>query len=147
MRSILTFNNLSTIADGTENQFTYLWNFGDPNASVANNRATAKNPTHQYTAAIIYHVNLLVTSGVGCVHDTTIDLKSVHPQPKANFDYNKSSVCIGDDVIFRDRSNGFDGTVTAWHWEFGDNDGSHGLQNPSHTYGNIGQYNVTFFTA
>ena len=111
--AIITFNDLSTIANGTQNQFTYLWNFDDPGSGLSNT-STAKNPTHQYTAVGPYNVKLQVTSGAQCIHDTTIVLNTIHLQPKAGFEPNKPSVCIGDDVIFRDQSNGIDGAVTIW---------------------------------
>ena len=41
----VTFNNTSTIEDGTENAFTYHWNFGDP-GSGSNDTSVAKNPSH-----------------------------------------------------------------------------------------------------
>jgi len=141
--AVIHFQNLSTIADGTENQFSYLWNFGDP-ASGALNSSIAYEPVHQYMAVGPYDVRLKVTSGAHCIDSTIINLNTIHPQPKANFDFNKPSVCIGDDVILRDRSNGKDGTVTTWFWDFGDTDVS-GLQNPSHTYSAIGNYNITFY--
>ncbi len=142
--AIINFNNISSIADGTENQFTYLWNFGDPGSGLSNT-STLKNPSHQYMALGPYNVKLQVTSGKFCVHDTTIVLNTIHPQPKADFDYNKPSVCIGDDVVFRDMSDAMDGTTSVWNWNFGDNNTSI-LQNPSHTYGNIGEYDVTFYS-
>lgn len=142
--AVITFNNTSSIPDGTENQFTYLWNFGDPGSGLSNT-ATSLNPSHQYIAQGPYNVTLQVTSGANCVHDTVIVLNTIHPQPKADFDFNKPSVCIGDDVVFRDLSDGKDGPVTAWHWDFGDITTSN-LQNPSHTYNNIGTYDVSFYS-
>lgn len=142
--ALISFNNISSIADGTESAFTYLWNFGDPLSGAAN-ASTAKNPSHKYWAVGPYNVKLRVTTGVGCVADTTIVLNTIHPQPKAAFDFNKPSVCIGDDVVCIDRTDYKDGTKDIWNWDFGDNETSI-LQNPSHTYAIIGQYDVTLFT-
>jgi gliding motility-associated-like protein len=142
--AIISFKNLSTIANGTESSFMYSWNFGDP-AGGLSNTSTALNPTYHYLAVGPYNVKLQVTSGAHCIHDTTIVLNTIHPQPKADFDFNKPSVCIGSDVIFRDRSNGKDAVVTAWNWAFGDHETSW-LQNPSHTYSTIGLYQVTFYS-
>jgi PKD repeat protein len=69
-----TFTNLSTIADGTQNLLTYYWDFGDPASGTVNN-STATNPSHIYTTGP-YNVNLQVTSGAGCVNDTTILLNT-----------------------------------------------------------------------
>jgi gliding motility-associated-like protein len=61
------FIDTSSIADGTEGQFTYSWNFGDGNATTANpNISTTKDGLHKYTATGTYNVNLTVTSNSGC---------------------------------------------------------------------------------
>lgn len=66
------FTDTSSIADGTQSQFTYLWNFGDPNANAANpNTSTLRNPQHRYTAVGNYNVSLTITSGAGCVATIT----------------------------------------------------------------------------
>lgn len=137
--AVIQFNNTSTIADGTENAFTYLWNFGDASAT-----SVTKNPAHTYAAAGPFNVNLQVTSGAGCVHDTTIVLNVIHPQPKADFTINKPSVCIGQDVSFTDLSTGADGTVAQWNWNFGDNLTSN-IQNPTHLYGSANTFNVSLY--
>ena len=142
--AVITFNNLSTIADASENTFTYLWGFGDP-TSGSTNLSTAVNPVHQYMAVGPYSVKLQVTSGSHCIADTTIVVNTIHPQPKAFFDFNKPSVCLGTDVIFRDLTDNKDGVSFKWDWTFGDSETSW-LQNPSHTYGNTGEYNISFFS-
>jgi len=117
--AVVVFNNTSTIADGTENAFTYLWDFGDPPSGVLNS-STLKNPSHTYVTTGPFNVNLRVTSGDGCVHDTTIVLNTVHPRPTADFKTDKPSICIGDVVTFTDQSNPIDGTITQWYWYYGD---------------------------
>ncbi|RYY25935.1 MAG: PKD domain-containing protein, partial [Sphingobacteriaceae bacterium] len=65
------FTDKSSIADNTQAGFTYLWNFGDPNATASNpNTSTQKNPQHKYTKAADYTVSLTVTSKYGCVSTT-----------------------------------------------------------------------------
>ena len=139
----VSFNNLSTIADGTQNAFTYAWNFGDPISGVSNT-SIAKVPTHIYSGTGPYSVKLQVTSGNGCVADTTILLNTIHPQPRAAFSANKAGICVGDDVTFTDLSNALDGTVTGWNWNFGD--GQNALtRNPTHLYGTANTFNVALF--
>jgi VCBS repeat-containing protein len=53
-----------------------------------------------------------------------------------------SDGCNGLTCEFTDRSRDTDGTITKWEWTFGDG-GTSGEQNPSHTYGTSGTYNVT----
>jgi gliding motility-associated-like protein len=137
--AVIAFTNTSSIADATA--LTYLWNFGDPGSS---NSSTAVTPSHTYTAVGPFSVNLQATSINGCVHDTTIILGVIHPQPKAAFSINKPSVCIGDDVSFTDLSDGKDGVVTQWNWDFGDGTSST-IRNPLHLYSNIDTFMVSLY--
>lgn len=138
------FTNTSTIADGTENSFTYLWNFGDP-ASGANNTSVAKNPTHVYITQASYSVKLEVVTGAGCYHDTTIVFNNIHPQPKADFTIsNPGGVCIGDPVTFTDITNPLDGTTVSRSWDLGD--GSlRSAPSVTYTYGVANTFNVKLF--
>ncbi|MBA3675678.1 MAG: PKD domain-containing protein, partial [Chitinophagaceae bacterium] len=138
------FIDLSTIADGTQNQFTYLWNFGDPNSSTSNNTSTLKNPTHLYSALGPYNVSLQVTSNNGCAMEIIKTYNDIHPQPKANFTFSPASVCLGAPINFTDQSNGLDGSIQQYQWNFGDNTTS-SQQNPSHTFNTAGTYNVKLF--
>ncbi|RYE28383.1 MAG: PKD domain-containing protein, partial [Sphingobacteriaceae bacterium] len=55
------FIDKSSISNGTEAGFTYLWNFGDAAATAANqNTSTQKNPEHKYTRAADYQIKLTV---------------------------------------------------------------------------------------
>jgi gliding motility-associated-like protein len=126
------FTDLSSIADGTESSFTYRWNFGDPVSGPADSSAF-KNPMHIYSGTGPYNVKLQVRSGVGCLHDTTIALTSIHPQPKAKFDFSAPFICIGDSVGFIDQSTGGDGTVNTWQWTIGDGNRD-SVPNPTHLY-------------
>ena len=142
-RANAQFNDLSTIADGTAGQFTYLWNFGDPNSGSLNT-STQKNPAHIYSALGPYNVTLQVTSIDGCVKDTVVAYNDIHPQPKANFSYNPSSACLGAPINFTDRSNGLDGTIQQYIWGFGDGNSS-SQQNPAHTYSAAGTFNIQLY--
>jgi gliding motility-associated-like protein len=147
--AIVTFSNSSTMPDGSG--MTYLWDFGEP-SSGTNNRSTAFiPPPHWYSTVGPFNVNLKATSlaflnnnVTGCVHDTTIVINTIHPQPKAAFDFNKPSVCIADDVIFRDLTNGLDGTVVQWNWNFGDGIIGNTKQ-AQHLYSAANTYNVSLY--
>lgn len=61
------FTDTSKIADGSESQFSYKWNFGDPNANASNpNTSVLQNPIHKYTATGNYNVTQAITSSAGC---------------------------------------------------------------------------------
>ncbi|MEO6611185.1 MAG: PKD domain-containing protein [Chitinophagaceae bacterium] len=139
----VSFGNLSSIADGSQGSFTYLWNFGDP-GSGANNSSVLANPSHIYTAMGPYNIKLQVTSNNGCVHDTTIVFNSIHPQPLASFTVDKIDVCVGGSFDFNNTSNPLDGTTTQINWVMDDGNVK---STPSftYTYANAGTYNVSLF--
>ena len=141
--ALIQFRNTSSIANGTENTFTYLWNFGDPGSGLQNS-STAINPVHTYLTEGPFTVKLRVTSGSGCIDDTTIILNTIHPQPKADFRFGKPSVCLGDNVRLIDQSDPKDGALYQWYWDFGDN-GNAIDQNPVHTYSATGTYTVNLY--
>lgn len=113
----VSFTDTSSIADGTQNSFTYLWNFDDP--SSGSNTSRSKNPTHLFSTSRVYNVRLECTSGAGCKDSTTIAVNTIHPQPTAKFISDSSSICQNQFVKFSDNSNGADGTVNKWLWDFG----------------------------
>ncbi len=139
----VAFTNSSTIADGTQGTFTYLWNFGDP-GSGANNTSTLANPSHTYTSTGPFNVSLQVTSGVGCVNSITIPLTTVHSQPLASFTTDKIDVCIGSDIVFTNTSNPLDGTITQYNWLMDDGN-VRNIPTFAYRYSSIGSYNVSLF--
>ena len=131
------FTDQSTISDGTQSQFTYLWNFGDGNTSAL------RNPVHNYTGVGPYDVKLQITSNNGCVHDTTKQLSTIFAQPKANFTA-PAEVCLTDSALFSDQSSATGSTVTQWFWDFGDATTSN-VQNPKKRWSAPGPYTVTLY--
>ncbi|MEO6849635.1 MAG: PKD domain-containing protein, partial [Mucilaginibacter sp.] len=80
------FNDLSTIADNSGAEFTYNWNFGDPNATSSYpNISTEKNPKHKYSQTGTYQVTLTVTSKSGCSFSKTQAFTVNGDSPKAEF--------------------------------------------------------------
>ncbi len=136
----VSFINNSTIADGTENAFTYLWDLGDLTSSLAKTPAP-----HHYTTVGPYTVTLTVTSGTGCSKTVSHDVNFIHPQPKTAFNFNKPSVCIGDNVLMTDFTNGLDGTITQWVWKFTDG-GSASTQQVLYTFSAPKTYDVSLYT-
>jgi|GEM_PF-461033 len=113
--ALVTFQNLSTIAGGTPSSMTYLWDFGDTQTS------TGFAPNHTYYTPGPFSINLQATSPAGCVHDTTIVLNTIHPQPKADFTTDKPYVCVATPVVFTDITDPTAGaTTTARYWDMGD---------------------------
>ncbi len=90
---VVRFIDSSYINNGTIS--SYLWNFGDANATAANPNTSAQpNPTHKYTAAGNYNVSLSVTAANGC-SATASKLFTVNGSvPKADFTVlNNNALC------------------------------------------------------
>lgn len=124
------FTDASTIADGTQAGFTYLWNFGDSNATTANpNTSTAQNPQHKYLQAKDYIVTLTITSQNGCVAAVKSKTFIVNGAvPKAAFTVTNSSggtgLCSGDDVVFDASNSSVDfGSITkiVFYYDYNNN--------------------------
>ena len=101
------FTDTSSIADGTQGQFSYLWNFGDPNATASNpNTSALQHPRHKYTAAGSYDVSLAVTSGNGCTASETHHFFVNGAQPKSLVTVNGGAEhCSNDTVSITNRSS------------------------------------------
>ncbi len=119
------FTDKSTIADGTQAAFIYLWDFGDPNAGAANpNMSAQQNPTHKYSVVGNYNVTLTVTSKYGCTLSKTQALTVNGDGPLAAFSVeNSNDLCSSDNVIFDDHSTVNYGNVTkiVWYFDYNNN--------------------------
>lgn len=137
------FTNQSTIPNSTPSTLSYSWDFGDPGSGAVNN-STLTDPAHVYVNLGPYSVNLEVTTAQGCIHDTTIVLNTIHPQPQASFTTDFIDVCVGNPFLFTSTSNGADGTISQYQWSMGD--GSiRTLSSFSYTYADTGTYQVSHY--
>jgi gliding motility-associated-like protein len=122
-----TFINGSSIADSSQSQFVYAWNFGDKNATVANpNSSAIKSPQHSYTAIGVYPVRLTVTSKNGCEKDTLKNFTVNGSQPLAKFTIDAAvDFCSNKQVSLTDASTVNFGSISrvAIYWDY--------LNNPS----------------
>jgi gliding motility-associated-like protein len=116
------FTDSSTIADGSQAQFSWLWNFGDNNASPANpNTSTQENPQHHYSSVGIYNVQLTVTSKDGCVNDTTKSFTVNGAVPLASFSVNGNGyLCSNQQVTITDNSTVNFGSIVKVeiYWDY-----------------------------
>lgn len=133
---VAQFNSLSSIVDGSESQFTYLWDFGD-----ASTPGSGASPTHNYTGTGPYNVSLTVTSNNGCATTQTKSLSTIYTEPVADFTA-PAEICLGTPINFVDASIASGSSVSQWQWDFGDMVSSTS-QNPSQTYTVAGTYTVT----
>jgi gliding motility-associated-like protein len=138
------FVDNSSISDGSENAFRYLWSFGDT-LSGGNNASTQKTPTHVYTNTGPFNVKLSVTSNGGCVKDTTMIVNSIHPQPIINFGVSKKEICLEDAVFLTDSTNSLDGITQQWNWDLGDGRLQY-TKNVVYIYTAVQTYNISLYT-
>jgi gliding motility-associated-like protein len=135
------FTDQSSIADGSQALFSYLWNFGDP---LNNTAAVIRNPTHHYSAVGPYNVQLKLTSKDGCTDSLTQFMNTVYPQPKAAFTAAPSEVCIGDTIHFTDKGNGLTSAAASWNWNLSGGAGSV-LQNPLKRFTDSGTFSISYY--
>ncbi len=122
--AVAQFTDKSTIADNTEANFTYLWNFGDADASAANpNTSTQKNPKHSYSRAANYNVTLTVQSKYGCSYSKTKQFTVNGSNPIAAFNIENNNSCSSDVVIFDENSSVDFGNITrlVWYFDYNNN--------------------------
>jgi gliding motility-associated-like protein len=140
----VSFINKSTIADGSENAFTYYWDLGDPASGPLNSYTSKTPPPHIYSGVGPYTVSLTVTSGARCPKTYTDVVDFIHPQPKATFVTDKPSVCLDESVKLTDVTDPLDGTTSSWHWDMGDGD-KPGTPVVEHTYLQAGTFTMSFY--
>jgi gliding motility-associated-like protein len=127
------FTDLSTSPSGqTLNTWTYY--FGDGGNSIA------QNPIHTYTGAGNYNVIQIVEASNGCADTIT---KSVNVNPTPSVIFSNSNACQGNEVFFIDNSFISSGAFNSWSWDFDNGNGTSTIQNPSYTFDNAGNADVT----
>jgi len=113
---------------------SWHWDFGDGTTS------TEQNPSHTYSSAGTYTVNLTVTNikGTDTAVKTGYITRVISPTPVADFTVNATSGTTPLPVQFTDQSTG---TVVIRTWDFSDGSTST-EQDPVHWYPYAGTYTV-----
>jgi PKD repeat protein len=111
---------------------SWIWDFGDGNAS------TLQHPSHIYQNGGSYTATLQVATDAGGF-STSRNIVVVPALPQADFALAPNEGPAALFVSFEDRSTG---VVTSWDWDFGDGAGS-SVPDPVHVYGTPGVYDVT----
>ncbi|MFA5247978.1 MAG: PKD domain-containing protein [Patescibacteria group bacterium] len=109
-----------------------LWQFGDGGTS------TSQNPSHTFSTAGNYTVNLTSTNIIGSSSKIYYVNATTPQPPTASFTGTPTSGFTPLSVQFTDTSIN---SPSSWSWTFGDGSTST-LQNPSHTYSSYGVYTV-----
>ena len=125
---------------------TYYWDFGDP-ASGLNDTSTLLTPSHNFSAAGIYTVKLVLNRELQCGDSTTTQIKVF---PGFNPDFTVFGQCKNTPIQFNDITTATYGTVNNWLWDFGDvgsASNTSNIKNPTHTYSTSNNYNVKFIVS
>lgn len=132
------FNDESTILI-TDTIQSWTWNFGDTSPVNIN-----QNPTHLYSSAGSYIVQLLVVSNFGC-QDSITKTSIINPNPSVSFLANDTVGCELLCISFQNSSLISTGGNMQWVWNVGD--GSPGINSQSfdHCYINDSVYSPVFF--
>lgn len=141
---VVNFTGNSTIADGTQALFNFLWTFDDIPSGVLNN-AIIKDPSHKYSSVGPFSVKLKVTSNNGCIDSISKPVTNIYPQPKTDFT-SPVEVCYQTPVTFLDATNGITHPINKWEWRYknasGTVIGSSTLKDPVFNFPSPGTYFV-----
>jgi gliding motility-associated-like protein len=127
---VLQFSDTNSANAGSH----YFWTFGDGGSS------SQTSPSHTYSQAGTFTVNVTVTSGYGCSASAqTFCTAMVITSPVANFtsDPPLETSIVNPAFRFYDQST----NATSRLWDFGDGQTST-LENPHHLYASTGIYTV-----
>ena len=131
-----TFQPVATI-QSVDSVVSYSWNLGEPGAIY-----NTQSPTHTYTTAGNYTIQLTITTQNGCVETVSIPNGVLTgTPPTVNFSFTPNNTCASTPIQFTDLSTTSPGAIIKWLWDFGDSLTST-LQNPTHTYVDTGFLNV-----
>ena len=129
----ISFFDISTSLGNID---SWSWNFGDGSNSID------QNPVHTYSVAGTYFVCLTIESNNNTCTSTSclyIQISNLTSDCQANFYYVPDSI-DQNTINFYNQSNLIN-NIISWFWEFGDGTTSTD-ENPIHTYGVLGTYNV-----
>ncbi|HEU5053220.1 MAG TPA: gliding motility-associated C-terminal domain-containing protein [Hanamia sp.] len=120
--AMANFNDSSYTGDESTLPFSYSWSFGDPNANYANpNNSFLQNPSHHYSGAANYSVNLKVTSSKGCVDSLTKIFTVNGAIPKSQFQITSANeLCSNQHVQLANLSSVDFGSITKIKFLWGD---------------------------
>ena len=115
-QGIIQFTDTSI---STASLATWEWDFGDGTI------ATGVDPTHTYTQAGYYNIQLIIEDVSGCADTTTVDsVIRVVPSPQAMINVSDSVGCAPFALSYADASILGAAPIDRWKWLFGTNDSS-----------------------
>ena len=126
------------------NDWAFSWNFDFPSILLTDLSTQQQPLSHTYFTQAPHKVKLVATSPLtGCTNTNTKAINTIHPAPVANFNFNKPSVCLGQNVTVIDNSTAADGSPSKWLWNYGETSAtSSGQIQAPYTYGTAKMYKV-----
>lgn len=112
-----SFTNLTSLPGQPAAALQYQWDFGDPNAGPANN-STDQHPEHRYAGAGPFTVSLTATSAKGCKASDIRQVQDMVQSPVAAVEW-PLQTCVGDRLLFKDKSSPGAPAIVAWNWQVG----------------------------
>ncbi|MEO1655855.1 MAG: PKD domain-containing protein, partial [Bacteroidota bacterium] len=138
----ITFNPVTTGGN-----FSYEWNFGDPNVFGGGTSTTA-NPMHTYTDFGTNTVTLIITNTTtGCKDTSTLDVPIL--EPTINFTASAFEGCAPLNVNFDATGSMANEAIVSYVFDFGDGSPTVTIPGPtatpttSYTYNTFGDYTPT----
>ena len=136
----MVLNFTAAVSDPDGDALSYAWDFGDGGVS------SETNPSHRYSTAGSYTVNLTVDDGRGgnASCSTVITVSEAPPEnlPPTCSDIAPSSGLAGMLLNFTATASDPNGDPLTYLWDFGD--GSNSTQaSPIHSYVSAGSYSVS----
>lgn len=116
------FKNNSSIPGGNLSGIQWKWNFGDGNATPAQNTSNNADGQHKYSAVGNYTVQLSAVSNTGCADSLAQTLTVNGDNPVADFVVINSAVpqCSNQPLIIQNKSTVNFGNITKiiiyWNW-------------------------------
>jgi gliding motility-associated-like protein len=132
-QSEVQFTDNSTTSVG--NITNWWWDFDDP-ASGISNQSNAQNPTHLFSSAGVYNVQLIIKA---FGFDTITKQVEVYEIPQTQFSW--SLPCLNQEIQLTDNSSAGDGIINQWRWEISDGS-SFSIQNPAYTFPSANDFDV-----
>jgi gliding motility-associated-like protein len=123
----------------------YNWEIKNSSGNTINTATTATLP-YTFPDTGIYTIKLKINPGQRC-SDSTTSMARVYPGFKPDFTF--SGICFTKPTDFKDATTTVYGTVSAWHWNFGDaiNADTSLLRNPVYTYTSLGGHNAVLLAS
>ncbi|TVR82327.1 MAG: PKD domain-containing protein, partial [Chitinophagaceae bacterium] len=114
---------------------SHQWNFGDAGGISFDSEAQ-----HSYSSAGVYTVSMEVVNALGC-RDTVTKNVTILPEPQPSF--TPTELCAGIPFEFTDNSNLLGDSIVNSYYII-DGDTISGLHNPSITFEETGNQNITY---